>query len=122
MRKNFRDELSKRVKAQLTTTKRTGINLAQQFRWHNYFDSELDFLRAMNTGLSACGKTFGELIDHFILGGDETGMIANDGKAEIVGDKDRKKVRMVWSDVLYVMYVMPTLVLYYILILYICCI
>lgn len=59
IRKAFKDQLSKRVKAQHTTTKRTGINLAQQYRFHAYVDSELAFLRETNTGKSKCGKTYG---------------------------------------------------------------
>jgi hypothetical protein len=38
------------------------------------------------------GKSFGELIDHFILGGDETNLIADDdGDLRIVGEKGKKK-------------------------------
>jgi hypothetical protein len=56
-----------------TTTKRSGITLSQQFRWHTTYDSALDELRRRNTGLcNKTGKTFGELIQHFIVGGDET--------------------------------------------------
>ena len=38
------------------------------------------------------GKSFGELINHFILGGDETNLIADaDGDLRIVGEKGKKK-------------------------------
>ena len=46
-----------------------------------------------NTGVcNKTGKSFGELIDHFILGGDETNLIADaDGEVRIVGEKGKKK-------------------------------
>jgi hypothetical protein len=38
------------------------------------------------------GKSFGELIDHFIIGGNETDLIADaDGDLRIVGEKGKKK-------------------------------
>ncbi len=38
------------------------------------------------------GKLFGELIDHFILGSNETNLIADaDGDLRIVGEKGKKK-------------------------------
>ncbi len=39
------------------------------------------------------GKSFGELIDHFILGGNETNLIADaDGDLRIVGEKGKKTI------------------------------
>ena len=35
-------------------------------------DLALAFMREKNTGLTPDGKTFGEVIDHFFAGGDET--------------------------------------------------
>ncbi len=41
---------------------------------------------------NATGKSFGELINHFILGGDETNLIADaNGELKIVGEKGKKK-------------------------------
>ena len=60
------------VKANPTTTKRTAITVGQQFRWHTTIDQALAFLREKNVGLTPEGKSFGEVIDHFVTGGDET--------------------------------------------------
>ena len=83
----------KPVKAQKTTSKRSQCTVAQQFRWFKLYEKALCFLRTKNTGV--CNKTeksFGELIDHFILGGDETNLIADaDGDLRIVGEKGKKK-------------------------------
>uniref|UniRef100_A0A7S2MKS3 Uncharacterized protein n=1 Tax=Octactis speculum TaxID=3111310 RepID=A0A7S2MKS3_9STRA len=56
------------VKAQDSTTKRTGITIPQQYRWHKLIDAAFEELRTKNTGF--CPKTrqgFGELMYHFIL-------------------------------------------------------
>lgn len=37
------------------------------------------------------GKSFGELMPHFVLGGDETCFLASDGTIYIIGDIDKKK-------------------------------
>jgi hypothetical protein len=43
------------------------------------------------------GKSFGEFIDHFILGGDETNLIADaDGDLRIVGENGRRCMRRRW--------------------------
>jgi hypothetical protein len=46
-----------------------------------------------NTGVcNATGKSFGELIDHFIVGGNEMNLIAKaNGELKIVGEKGKKK-------------------------------
>ena len=62
----------KPVVVQATTTKRSEITYEQQWRWHTTVDSALNTLRERNTGVcKLTGKTFGELIVHFIVGGDE---------------------------------------------------
>ena len=49
-------------------------------------------MRIKNTGLCPkTGKTFGELMDHFVLGGDETCLLASDGDVRIIGDAEKKK-------------------------------
>jgi hypothetical protein len=59
------------VKAQSTTTKQTAITVPQQWRWHTHMDSVFDELRHHNTGnCRCCGKLFGEVIEHSIIGGD----------------------------------------------------
>ena len=42
------------------------------FRSHTTIDQALAFLREKNVGLTPEGKSFGEVIDHFVTGGDET--------------------------------------------------
>ena len=80
------------MKAQATTIKRSAITVEQQFRWHHTYEQALNLLRARNTGVcKETGKTFGEVIHHFIIGGDETGMSGSDGNVEIVGSVEKKK-------------------------------
>ena len=60
----------------------------------------LNFLREHSTGsCKKSGKTFGEVIDHFIVGYDEANMTANaDGSVRIVGEFGRKKHEKIASD------------------------
>jgi hypothetical protein len=59
----------KPVKAQKTTLKQSQCTVAQQFRWFKLYKKALCFLQTKNTGVcNKTGKSFGELIDHFILG------------------------------------------------------
>ena len=83
----------KSVMAQKTTSRRSQHTLARQFRWFKAHKKALDFLRKHNTGTCPkTGKTFGELIEHFVLGGDETNLMAdNDGNMKIVGELGRRK-------------------------------
>ena len=71
----------KAVKAQGTSTSRSCYTVVQQFRWHNLVEEGLNFLSEHNTGrCKKYGKTFGEVIDHFVVGYDEANMIANAGE------------------------------------------
>ena len=81
------------VKAQKTTSKRSQCTVAQQYRWFKNYEKAISFLREKNTGIcNKTGKQFGELIEHFILGGDETCLIADaDGDLKIVGEYGKKK-------------------------------
>lgn len=81
------------VKAQKTTSRRSQCTVAQQYRWFRNYDRALRFLREKNTGLcKRTGKTFGELIDYFIVGGDETCMMSDsNGDLKIKGEAGRKK-------------------------------
>ena len=55
-------------------------------------DSVFNELRDKNTGrCPVSGKSYGELAAHFLLGGDETCLLASDGNCMIIGDKDKKK-------------------------------
>jgi hypothetical protein len=60
----------------------------------------LNFLRTHNTGLcKRSGKTFGEVVDHFVVGYDEANMIANaDGTVKIVDEFGRRKHEKIVSD------------------------
>ena len=67
--------------------------MAQQVRWHKRFDEGIKFLRKRNTGLcKLTGKQFGELMKHFIVGGDKSNFLADaDGNLKIVAEKGRNK-------------------------------
>ena len=70
--------LKRPVIAQATTTKRSCCTVEQQFRWFRQYEDALNFLRQKNTGrCRRTGKTYRELITYFIVGGDESGFIAN---------------------------------------------
>jgi hypothetical protein len=85
--------------AQATTTKRCMITISQQYRWFTTYNSALDELRRHNTGVcNKTGKSFGEVIEHFILGGDETCIMASQGKTRIIGATGKKKHEKNTSD------------------------
>ena len=81
------------VKAQKNTSKRSQYTVAQQFRWFKNVDKAYDFLRKKNTGVCRhTGKTFGKLIDHFVVGADETNLQADDkGNLRVYGEKGVRK-------------------------------
>jgi hypothetical protein len=67
--------------------------VAQQFRWFKNYEKALALLREKNTGVcNKTGKQFGEVIEHFILGADETCLIADaDGDLRILGEAGNRK-------------------------------
>jgi len=81
------------VKAQTTTSRRSQYTVAQQSCWFQNYGHAISFLREKNTGIcNKTGKQFGKLIEHFILGGDETCLLADiDGDLKILGKTGRKK-------------------------------
>ena len=83
VQKKHKNELTGPVKAQATTTKRTGITVAQQYRWHMTFECAFDRLRSLNTGIGPGGKTFGEMAEYFVLGGDEACIWAAEGSNKV---------------------------------------
>jgi hypothetical protein len=92
MRKRNADVLTGITTAQASTTNRTNINIAQQYRFYQNIEEALAILRTRNTGVSLLtGQTFGELIDQLMFFGDETGFTAMDNKLKIIGDKLRPK-------------------------------
>ena len=44
-----------------------------------------------NTGLTPEGKTFLEVMEHFIAGGDESCFLTSAGEVKIIGEKAKKK-------------------------------
>ncbi len=92
--KKHADRLKQKpVKAQKTTSKQSQCTVAEQFRWFKLYEKALCFLQTKKTGVcNKTGKSFGELIDHFILSGNETNLITDaDGDLRIVGEKGKKK-------------------------------
>lgn len=87
--RTFRKKLAERiksrpVKSQKTTVKRSQmITVKQQFRWFSNVEKAYKFLRENNTGVCRrTGKSFGELIDHFVVSADET-CVQNDSQGEL---------------------------------------
>lgn len=76
-----------------TTSDRTNINLAQQYRWHRAVNEVYEFLRKNNTGLCRLtGKTFGEVMPDFLLGLDEMCLMSDaHGDLRVVASADKKK-------------------------------
>lgn len=91
VRKRHGGVLTNIVKAQASTTKRGQITVAQQFRWHTMVDTAFRLLRTWNTGALPDGRTFPEVMEHFVAGGDETCFLASAGDVKIIGDKKKKK-------------------------------
>ena len=70
----------KTLKAQATTTERTAITYRSQWRWYSFVTSMLNDLRRKNGGLCKNnGKTFGDLIQYFVLGLDEACIMEDAG-------------------------------------------
>ncbi len=44
------------------------------------------------------GKCVGELLHHFVVGGDETGMLASDGNVKVIGSIEKKKHEKILAD------------------------
>jgi hypothetical protein len=64
------------------------------------FEAALNFLRQNNTGVcNHTGKLFGEVIQHFVIGGDEACLMADDhGDLRIIGAAGIKKHEKKTSD------------------------
>ena len=77
---NHSNQLKKHVVVgQATTSQRNAITVVQQHRWHTTIDTALKCLCEKNTGICKCGcdKSFGELIGEFVVGADETCIMAS---------------------------------------------
>jgi hypothetical protein len=68
-------------------------SVAHQWLWMSNIKEALDFLRRMNTSeYRVTGKTFGELIDYFVVRADEACLMADQhGNVKIIGAADKKK-------------------------------
>ena len=98
--KNNDDILKQKlVVAQGTTTQRNAVTVAQQYPWHCFTGSGLNFLCEKNIGTCKwCDKTFGKLIDHFIVGGDKTCIMAGKNVIKVVGSAGKKKDEITSND------------------------
>jgi hypothetical protein len=61
-------------------------------------DKAFHILRTFNTGFLSDGRSFGEVMAHFVLGGDETCFLASSGEVTIIGDKEKKKHQLHTAD------------------------
>jgi hypothetical protein len=88
------------MQVQKATSKRSSCDVAQQFRWFKMFEAALNFLRTNNTGVcNRTGKLFGEVIQHFVISGDEACLMAdNHGDLRIIGAAGIKKHEKKTSD------------------------
>ena len=58
---NYRYIITEKVKVQKTTTRWTGITVAQQYIWHIQVDNLFQFLPDNNTGTLIDGRTLGKV-------------------------------------------------------------
>jgi len=72
----------------------------QQFCWHSTYEAALHEMRRHNQGLCRLTNlTFGEVMHHFITGGDETSFIASeDGSIRVIGSVGNWKTEKRTSD------------------------
>ena len=59
---NYRYIITEKVKVQKTTTRWTGITVAQQYIWHIQVDNLFQFLPDNNTGTLIYGCTLGKVL------------------------------------------------------------
>jgi hypothetical protein len=101
MQQNNPDLLKQGLKrTQKTTSKRSACNVAQQFHWLTMLHAGFDYLCTHNTGCcNLTGKSFGELIEHFVVGGDDACLMADsNGNLRIVGAVGTRKHEKKVSD------------------------
>ena len=88
----YNDILNGKVKAQKSTTRWTGIEVYQRYRWNMQIENEVQFLRSNTTGNLLNGSNFGEVFKYFVLGGDETCCKDLDGHVHVIRKKYKIKV------------------------------
>ena len=91
---------SKVQTVQATTSDRTNINVAQQYRWHRNVDKSYNDLEEKNTGrCNKTGKSFQFVMGHFIIGLDEMCLMSDQhGGLKIIGSADKKKHEKLLQD------------------------
>ena len=82
------------VTAQKTTSKRSQINIEQQFRWHSTVDSAL----AEQERLNKPDEEFDKLKEHFFINLDEACLMANDGTVKVLGADAKSKSEKIMDD------------------------
>lgn len=87
-------------KVQATTSDRVAISLPQQYRWHKAVDNAYKFLRETNIGIcKKSGKSFGEVMSHFVIGLDEMCIMSDaHGSLHVIGAADKKKHEKLLQD------------------------
>jgi hypothetical protein len=87
-------------KVQATTSLRVNLNIPQQYCWHVAVDGDFKVLREKNIGLcKKSGKTFGEVMAHFIIGLDEMCIMSDaHGTLTVIGSFDKKKYEKLLQD------------------------
>ena len=85
---------------QATTSDRTNINVAQQYRWHLAMDEVYKYLRTNNNGLcQKSEKTFGEVMPEFLIGLDEMCLMSDaHGDLRVVASANKKKQEKLLQD------------------------
>ena len=88
------------VKAQATTTDRTGITVSDQYRWHLLVNSDFERLQLQNTGTCPDSKkTFGEVMDSFVFGLDKMSIAADHaGNIRVIPSANKKKHNNILQD------------------------
>ena len=61
-------------------------------------DRVYTILRERNIGTLFDGRTFGEVMHYFVIGGDESCLLASNGEVRIIGDKEKKKHEVKTAD------------------------
>ena len=75
------------------------ITVPQQYHWHKMVESAFNELQRCNTGYCRLtGKTFGELMAHFVKGLDKCCLLASAGDRYIIEVKDQKKHEKILQD------------------------
>ena len=87
------------MKSQAKMTKRLAITIAQQFCWYTRFEAGLNKLCELNTReFNLTGKTFGELIWHFVIGDDETCILSSSIHLHDIGSTGQNKHEKILRD------------------------